>query len=206
MDYYISNDYDYSGIFGFLGGILILILLLSVAFSIIQIVALWKLYKKAGKNGWEAIIPFYNNWILVEISGLDWWWFLLFFAPTILPFLGLGVFGWIAYLITIFNCYYNLAKKFDRDLGFAICLTLFAPICIPIAAFSKNFVYNKNITVSNNGVFPSSLKNNNSNSNYYTNNNSSDSVDVSEYNFCGNCGTKLDKEAKFCPNCGHAKR
>ena len=63
--------------------ILIPLIIIGIAILILYIVGYIKLFKKAGRNGWEAIIPFYNNWVLVEISELSWWWFLILIAPTI---------------------------------------------------------------------------------------------------------------------------
>ena len=48
-----------------LGGAIILVvviaLIICIPFLVLYIVGRWKLYKKAGKNGWEAIVPFYND-------------------------------------------------------------------------------------------------------------------------------------------------
>lgn len=41
----------------------IFILLLVIALYVVYVIGLWKLFKKAGKQGWEAIIPFYNTYI-----------------------------------------------------------------------------------------------------------------------------------------------
>ena len=43
--------------------ILIPILLLFLVIIVIQIIGQWKVFKKAGKNGWEAIVPYYNLWM-----------------------------------------------------------------------------------------------------------------------------------------------
>lgn len=175
---YGYTDYDAVGglLGGFFGGFIVVFLiigLIALAVSIINIIALWKVYKKAGKGGWEAIIPFYNTWVLVEIAGLNWWWFLLFFSPLVLSFIPVvNVFSGLAPIFVFFNCYYNIAKKFNKGTGFAVCLTLFSPICIPILGFSKNNVYDSNVVVSNNGVFAPSgngNSNNNVNNNNYNN-------------------------------------
>lgn len=179
-DYGYGYDYgytDYDAAAGILGGMAIfaiIFLLIVLAVWIINLVALWKIYKKAGKKGWETLIPFYNQWVLFEISGLNWWWFLIFMAPVLLSFIPLvNAIGGLASLFAMFNCYYNLSKKFNKDTGFAICLTLFSPICIPILGLSKKNVYNNNVTVSNNGVFENSGNNNNAanNNGNYNNNN-----------------------------------
>ena len=37
--------------------------------SICTIVGMWKIMVKAGYNGWESLIPFYNRYILLKLSG-----------------------------------------------------------------------------------------------------------------------------------------
>ena len=44
----------------------IFILLLVIALYVVYVIGLWKLFKKAGKQGWEAIIPFYNTYMLAN--------------------------------------------------------------------------------------------------------------------------------------------
>ncbi|WP_238381874.1 signal peptidase I [Mucilaginibacter pedocola] len=39
---------------------------------------MWKLFEKAGVPGWKALIPLYNAYTMIELSGRPvWWWFLL---------------------------------------------------------------------------------------------------------------------------------
>jgi len=135
-------------------GFVFLLLGIGLIVAIIQLIAFWKVYKKAGKGGWEAIVPFYNNYVLVEISGLEWWWFLLYFAPMVLSFIApLAWLGPIVSLFATFNTYYNLSKKFNKGVGFAIGLTLATPIFASILGFSKKCVYDANVAVSSNGIF-----------------------------------------------------
>jgi len=51
--------------------------------SIILIIAMWKVFDKAGKPGWAAIIPFYNTYILFEVAGMNGWMFLLMLIPIV---------------------------------------------------------------------------------------------------------------------------
>ena len=67
------TNYDFSSIFAILGGFAIFLFFLLLALMVLIIVANWKMYKKAGKNGWECIIPVYGYWVLTEIAGLNWW-------------------------------------------------------------------------------------------------------------------------------------
>lgn len=41
--------------------------LMTLVIAILVIVAMWKIFKKAGEPGWKAIIPIYNNYILFKI-------------------------------------------------------------------------------------------------------------------------------------------
>lgn len=43
----------------------------------------WKLYQRAGRKAWEAAIPVYNLWVLMEIVERPRWWVFLFFIPVI---------------------------------------------------------------------------------------------------------------------------
>ncbi len=43
----------------------------------------WKLYKKAGRQAWEAIIPVYNAFVLMKIINRPWWWVILLFIPIV---------------------------------------------------------------------------------------------------------------------------
>lgn len=199
-------------------GILVVILLVFLLFVILlstfQLVCLWIVYKKAGKGGWETLIPIYNNYVLVEISGLHWIWFLIpLLSGFVLAFFSDdSLFSSIMYLLIYlfaifasFNIYYNLSKKFGKNVGFAFGLFFLPLIFLPILAFSKNCLYRNDIPVSEHGVF-GTPNNKVNNMNTYNNVISTDSVDTDSQSekssFCGNCGFKLDNDSKFCPNCG----
>ena len=57
-----------------------------VFFLIIQVIhflGTWKLYVKAGRKAWEAIIPIYNAVVLMKIINRPAWWIVLLFIPII---------------------------------------------------------------------------------------------------------------------------
>ena len=78
---------DLTALFATLGVFIFFVVALLIAYLIFYIIGKIKLFQKAGKNGWEAIIPFYSDWVLTEISGLAWYWFLFLIAPTIIGFI-----------------------------------------------------------------------------------------------------------------------
>ncbi len=49
----------------------------------IHFLGTWKLYVKAGRQAWEAIIPVYNAIVLLKIINRPWWWVFLLFLPVI---------------------------------------------------------------------------------------------------------------------------
>jgi len=141
-----------SGVGIFIGVIFILFL----AVLIPVIIAQWKLFKKAGKNGWEAIVPVYNTWVLIEISGLHWWYFLVSIGLSLLsvmiPSLSF-VFAIASYYLN-FIVYYNIAKKTKQnEILFGILGTFVAFVAVIILGFNKNITYDNSIEVSPNGVF-----------------------------------------------------
>ncbi|HOO68064.1 MAG TPA: hypothetical protein PLC53_01695 [Bacilli bacterium] len=68
--YYYEYSYDYSP--GLLGGILAALgawLFIISAVGLFLLIAKWVIYEKAGRKGWEAIIPIYN--LVVAFEFLD---------------------------------------------------------------------------------------------------------------------------------------
>lgn len=99
----------FAAIFGGFGMICWLI------FMIIIIAAMWKVYAKAGKPGWAAIIPLYNIWVLMEIVGRPGWWLILFFIPLVNFIIGI--------IVSI-----DLAKSFGKSAAYGIILLFFLNI------------------------------------------------------------------------------
>ena len=114
---FIQRDGDAIGLIGGLcGG------LLGFAFGVFMLVAMWKIFTKANKPGWAAIIPFYNIWVTLEIVGRPGWWLLL----TLIP----GVNLVIGIIVLV-----DLAKSFGKGGGFAIGLLLLPYVFFPILGF-----------------------------------------------------------------------
>jgi signal peptidase I len=59
---------------------------LCIFFLIVQVLhfaGTWKLYIKAGRKPWEAIVPVYNAIVLMKIINRPAWWVILLFIPVI---------------------------------------------------------------------------------------------------------------------------
>jgi len=109
------------GIFAAIAGGFMLVWLIVL---VLVIAGMWKIFVKAGKPGWAAIIPIYNIVVLLEIVGRPLWWLIL----LIIPFVNL-----IA-LIVIMN---DLAKSFGKGVGFTIGLILLGFVFIPVLGFGN---------------------------------------------------------------------
>lgn len=113
-------------------GALMVWFVIVLAIAIVQIVAMWKLFTKAGEKGWKSIIPIYNLVILFKISGLSPWLLFVYFV-AIIPFI-----GWIAPIALNAVLAYKLAKSFGKDAGWAVGIYFLAPIFYMILAFGKS--------------------------------------------------------------------
>ena len=112
-------------IFGFISAYIIFF----VALSAFMIICWWKIFKKAGKEGWEAIIPIYTNIVALQITNNPMWLIVVFLVP------GLNAIGLPLYSILVAI---NLSKAFNKEGAFALLL-IFVPIVgYPILAFGKD--------------------------------------------------------------------
>jgi hypothetical protein len=59
-----------------------------LAFAILMIAALWKVFTKAGQPGWAAIIPIVNTYFLCKVAGFGIG--LLLLPIIFFPILGFG--------------------------------------------------------------------------------------------------------------------
>ncbi|MDQ5882867.1 MAG: hypothetical protein QG648_220, partial [Patescibacteria group bacterium] len=77
MNPYMSEYAPAATTLGAFMGIGIGITLLAFAFGLLMIISFWKIFTKAGKPGWAAIIPVYNSVVLAQIAKQPWWYGLL---------------------------------------------------------------------------------------------------------------------------------
>ncbi len=126
--YYAGTSYGVSttsGLTGALAAMGLFFWILSMALSILMIVSLWKIFKKAGKPGWASIVPIYNIYIMCEIAEKEWWYVLLSCVP----------FANIYAMIVLYN---GMAKRFGKSGGFVAGMILLPVIFFPMLAFGKD--------------------------------------------------------------------
>lgn len=64
-------------------------LIIGIVFLLIIFIALYKIFEKAGRQNWEALVPGYNFYVWLKIIHKPWWWLflLLFPGPNIIMIL-----------------------------------------------------------------------------------------------------------------------
>jgi hypothetical protein len=96
--------------------------MLWLAGMLIGLASMWVIFTKAGRQGWEGIIPIYNLYVLLQIVGKPTWWLILFLIPG----------ANIVFGIWTINM---LSKSFGKDEGFTIGILLLSIVFLPILAF-----------------------------------------------------------------------
>lgn len=105
--------------------------LIILAFYVLIIVAQWKIFTKAGQEGWKALIPIYNVVVLYKIIGLSPW-LLLLYLLSVVP-----VVGWIISIALSIVSTVKLAKAFNQSTAFIFGFLFLSPIFQMILGFGK---------------------------------------------------------------------
>jgi hypothetical protein len=99
-----------------------LFILIILGLAVLLFAAIWRIFEKAGRQGWEALIPIYSAYVLTKIIDKPGYWVLL----MCIPYIGLIWAIWSTNL---------LSKKFGKDVGFTIGLIFLPFIFYPILAW-----------------------------------------------------------------------
>jgi hypothetical protein len=99
-------------------------MIIGLLIALLVIVAMWKVFTKAGQPGWASIIPIYNLYVWCKIVGRPGWWIILLLIPFVNFIIGI--------ILSI-----DLAKSFGKGAGFGIGLALLGIIFWPILGFGS---------------------------------------------------------------------
>jgi len=93
---------------------------------VVSLIALARIFAKAGEPWGLAFIPIYNIWVLARITGMSRWWLPLLLVPVL-------------NVVILFYFAYDLAKAFRRSTVFAVVLLWFLPpIGLSIIGFGNS--------------------------------------------------------------------
>ncbi len=116
MDFYYSYDINRDGPVPFIVSLVVLV---------IAIIALWRVFQKAGRPGWAAIIPIYNVYTLIKVGGFHGALTILYYIPIV---------GIIVHLVVSIG----VAKNFGKSGAFGFFLLwLLSLIGLLILGFGK---------------------------------------------------------------------
>lgn len=127
----MNSMYGYSGIATMATAMFVIIGIFAViglACLALFIIGEWKVFKKAGYEGWISLVPFYNTYTLSKIVWGNGWLFLLCLIP-------LG--GTIFQIATLAK----LAKVFNKGTGFSVGMVFLPVIFMLILGMSSTSSY-----------------------------------------------------------------
>lgn len=137
---------------------------ISLAVTVLTLVALWKVFTKAGEPGWKGLIPIYNIYMLFQIAHNDGFVKLIVLA-VLTSVVSLASGGLMAYgiaagsmggiiagvvliiaviaimiwaLVIQYKMYVDLAEAFGHERVFAWGLLLLSPIFMCILGFETS--------------------------------------------------------------------
>ena len=138
-----------------LGAAMGIIAIIGLVWFVLQVIADWKIFSKAGEPGWKSIIPIYN--VIVEY-GLCWTGAMgavYMILTVVLAVLRIGQNSptWMVILAVVLSICalvihimqsLKLARSFGKGTGFGICLILFGPIArVVLGLGSATYIGNK---------------------------------------------------------------
>lgn len=97
-------------------------IVIGVLLGLVMLASVWRVFSKAGEPGWAALIPIFNLYTLVKISGKPTWWLVLFFVPVA------NLVAWIVISMAV-------AERFGKEMLFGLGLCFLGFIFYPLLAF-----------------------------------------------------------------------
>lgn len=126
---------------------------LALIFILLQVIANWRIYTKAGESGWKSLIPLYSQYIAFKIAwktSMFWLMLLVTIAAyvmitlsTVIPALAF-IFMWLIILcgavLTIISIVfsYKLSRAFGHGVGYTLGLIFLNPIFILMLGLGKS--------------------------------------------------------------------
>lgn len=122
------------------------IFLVFLALYTLSVIAMWRVFNKAGEKGWKSLIPVYNIYVLFNLFwSPTWFWLMLgvYYVLNVmlsrianLAFMSI-VIGFVFYLYCYINLMNRVAKSFGKGIGFTIGLIFLPNIFQLILAFNN---------------------------------------------------------------------
>lgn len=137
----------------------LIILGIGLVLILLNIIALWRIFRRAGEHGWASIIPLYRDFVYYKVTWGNGWMFLLALFIALADIFAIGVcafdlymgkqslaiiMGVIAAMCTIIGFAVHcltakkLSKAFDYGVGYTFGMVFLPYIFTLIIGFGKN--------------------------------------------------------------------
>ena len=172
---------------------MLLLLIPLIIALILSVIGQWKVLEKGGRHGWASLIPFYGQYEMCMLSGVNPWWILIVVVSPFVPFIGKALSSFAAVYFNVILSV-SVARSFGKDDSYGIGLLFLSPIFYLILGFGKSEYSGPNPMKD---AILDSIMNNDSEKTNQNNNNNTQNV-----RYCSNCGSKVEPNTKYCGNCG----
>lgn len=143
-----SGSREALGLFGLGVAVLVTLCMLMVVVYVVYVIGMWKAFAKAGEEGWKAIIPIYNMYIMYKISWkTSMFWITLALAVVAGIFNALVTVGAffavlsslvsIALVVISIMLLYKFSKAYGYGAGFTVGLIFLPFIFVLILGFGS---------------------------------------------------------------------
>lgn len=128
-------------------------LIFALVWWILQIIANWNIFTKAGEAGWKSLIPIYGDYVSYKIAWQTSYFWLSFILGIVASYVSSANLNESIFLtviatllrivIAVINIMYciKLSRAFGHGIGFAIGLILLQPIFLLILGFGSDQYY-----------------------------------------------------------------
>jgi len=107
-----------------LSSIMLYIFVPILALMVLMLISMWKIFVKAGREGWESLVPILSLVRIIQIAKMPMWSLIICFIPYVNAIFGF----WFVYA---------LAKSFNKSVGYSLGLLFLPFIFYPHLAFSN---------------------------------------------------------------------
>ena len=143
--------------------------LIALAASVLTIIGRWKVFEKAGKPGWAAIVPYYNTYVTYELGNFPPMLVFLTVGTTVIAFVTGFIEGAAGYnevllvpalilsiLLSMLSLAIsvievlvsiNIAKKFGKSALYGLGIAFLPYVFYMMLGFDKTAVYTEEKTV-----------------------------------------------------------
>lgn len=102
-----------------------IVLGISLFIFVVVIAIRWRIFAKAGRPGWVALIPVFHQFMMLNVAGIPWW--LIIISFILFPLYA---------ILWIIVRPFMIAKNFDKGFLYGLGLFLLPFIFWPLLAFS----------------------------------------------------------------------